>query len=127
MSEAQLRDRIEYLEAENANLRDELGRNQSDQLIATIRGTFRVMPMPARILAVLLDGRQHSNRSIIDTIWGDDDDAPEDKVLRVHVVALRKVLTPHGINVSNIWGYGYQIAIGDCAKVKAILGIEAKP
>lgn len=127
MSEAQLRDRIEYLEAENANLRQELGMVQPEERLTAARRALRIPPQQARLLLTLLDGRQRSYDSLRAILWGDVDESPETNALQVHIAMLRKGLRPHKISIDTIWGFGVQISTADCAKVLAILGIEAKP
>lgn len=127
MSEAQLRDRIEYLEAENANLRDELGYRQADEQIVAARRAFRIPPQQAKLLLALLDGRQRSYDALRTVLWGDPSDAPDSNVLSAHICGLRAGLRPHGIAVGNIHGMGLQMSAEDCAKARALLGIGAKP
>lgn len=127
MSEAALRERIEYLEAENANLRSELGRVQSDELLTAARRAFDIRPQQARLLLALMDGRQRSHAALHAVLWSDPDDGPETNALQVHVSLLRKGLKQHGIGIATIWAFGFQMLPADCAKVRAILGIEGQP
>ena len=126
MSEAQLRDRIEYLEAEVAMLRDELGQGKNDEHLNAARRTFVIMPQAARLLLALIDGRQRSHEALRTLLWGADG-GPEGNVLQVHMTHLRKGMRPHGIEIVTIWGFGFQMSAVDCAKAKALLGIKAKP
>lgn len=127
MNEAQMRDRIEYLEAEVANLRDELGLVQSDELVNAARRVFRIAPQQAKLLVALMDGRQRSHRSLIATLWGELHDEPDSNALHVHIAHLRRGLKPHGIKIGTIWAYGFQMSAEDCAKARAAIGIEARP
>ena len=127
MSEAKLRERIEYLEAENANLRQELGMVQPEERLTAARRAFRIPPQQAKLLLTLLDGRQRSYDSLRAVLWGDVDESPETNALQVHIAMLRKGLREHGISIQTIWSFGVQMSAADVAKVRAILGIEAQP
>lgn len=127
MSEAQLRDRIEYLEAEVANLRTQLRLDHDGAALAAARQAFGMEPGPVKIMLQLLDGRQHSKDSLFNALYVDRIDQPELKIIDAFIFKLRRALGRHGIEVQTIWGFGYQMVAADCAKVRAILGIEAKP
>lgn len=120
-TEAALRERIEYLEAEVANLRDELGVVQTNEQIAAARRCFRIMPQQAKLLLALMSGRQRSYDALRSVLWGDIDDSPETNALKVHIALLRKGLIAHGIGFNTIWGFGLQMSSVDCAKARAIL------
>lgn len=120
-TETALRERIEYLEAEVANLRDELGVVQTNEQIAAARRCFRIMPQQAKLLLALMSGRQRSYDALRSILWGDVDDSPETNALKVHIALLRKGLIPHGIGFNTIWGFGLQMGAQDCAKVRATL------
>lgn len=127
MNEAALRDRVEYLEAENANLRAELGYAQTEEQITKARRAFKIAPQQAKLLIALKDGRQRSFEALRAVLWPNADDEPESNVLHVHVAHLRKGLRGYGINIGTIWAYGWQMSAADCAKVNAILCDEVQP
>jgi Response regulators consisting of a CheY-like receiver domain and a winged-helix DNA-binding domain len=126
-TEAQLRDRIEYLEAEIANLRDELGFARSAEQVTAVRRCFRISPMQAKLLVALMDGRQRSYDALRQALWDSVDDCPETNSLQVQIAHLRKALAHFDIGFSTIWGYGLQMNAEDCAKASAILEKHGGP
>ena len=54
-------------------------------------------------------GAPVSRAAIMAALYGDDDDAPFDKIVVVYVCRLRKKLEAHGATILNIFGQGYVI------------------
>lgn len=127
MSEAQLRDRIEYLEAENANLRDLLTVSPDTDFIRACRAALRLTPSSAKVLQIMMFGRRTSKLAILHAYYDGNEGDRDTKLIDVQVCHVRKALKPHGVAIETVWGDGYRIAADDKSRVLSILGIEAKP
>lgn len=49
-----------------------------------------------------------------------DDGGPDQKIFDVYISQIRKKLTPHGVNISTVWGRGWFMEAEDKAKVRAM-------
>lgn len=128
MSEARLRDRIDYLEAEVAFYKDMLAVPTDAIFIATARAKLRITPRAARVLHILTFSKRTSKEAMHHAYTNGAESAEDDeKIIDVQVYHVRKALKPHGIDVETIWGDGYRMTPEAKAAVLALLGIEAKP
>jgi DNA-binding response OmpR family regulator len=118
---AALQDRIEYLEAENANLRTQLRLDQEGGAVAAARQAFGIEPGPSKVLLQLLDGRPHSRDSLFNALYINRLDQPDLKIIDAFIFKLRRALKPTGIEIQSIWSFEYQMKAEDCAKAKAVL------
>lgn len=121
MSEALLRERIDYLEAENAQLRKQLAVDVLDEFAVRCRAAFELTATEARILNVLMRRTQVSKASMFEALYGDRLAGPEPKVLDVMVHKLRRKIGARGIHIETIWGVGLRLAPDMRAKVEALL------
>lgn len=127
MNEASLRDRVEYLEAENANLRKLLRTDPAGEFVTAARKALNVRPQCLRLLWVLWDCKAKSRDAIFHALWGDDLDPPDQKTIDVQICLLRASLRGCDAEISTIWGRGYQLLPADRAKIAAHIGIEVQP
>lgn len=127
MSEAQLRDRIEYLEAENASLRDLMRIDPSTAFIRQAKDSLRVMPQVAHLLWVLWDCKPKTREQIYHAIWGHLLSPPEIKTIDVQMCRLRAAVAYFDAKIGTVWGSGFHLSHEDRAKIAAATGIEANP
>jgi len=127
MSEAALRDRIDILEAENAELRRQLRLDPDKQFIAAARSRLGITLIPARLLWALWDGRVHSTGAIMDALYGDSLDPPDAKIVNAWICRLRKALKSADARIRLHWGFGYQLMPEDRVRIAAYIGVEVRP
>lgn len=127
MNEAALRERVEYLEAENAELKRQLRIGVSDETIQKMRKVLRIRPLACRILWVLMDGRPRSYDMLFHAIYADRVDPPDVKILHVMMVDVRRAVRDCGATVELMWGHGWQLSAESIAKIAAHIGIEVQP
>lgn len=127
MNEAALRERVEYLEAENAELRRQLRGQADDSFVAALRQHLGVRPTQARLLWALWDCRQRSTQAIHEAMYQDRPDAPFEATMKVHLHGLRRALSKVPAEIKTMWGCGYQLLPADRAKIAAHIGIEVQP
>lgn len=123
MSEAALRERIDYLEAEVDRLNRLLGADAAEERVALVRTRLGVMRSVARILLVLMGGagKVVSREALLNGYCGDKLDPPDIHTMDVLVCKLRAALKPHGITIETVWGTGYRLAPDMRAKIEALL------
>lgn len=127
MNEAKLRERIEYLEADNANLRDMLAVPADADFIHACRHTLGLTPAAARMLQILLFGRRTSKLAMLHAYYNGDEGDRETKIVDIQVHHIRKALEPYSIGIETIWGDGYRMSDQAKSRALSILGIEAQP
>jgi len=121
----QLRERIEYLEAENANLRQVIRNEIEGATIFTVRKRLGITKSCARILVQLLANDSVSYDAIFHELYCNRNDPPEPQVIKVFVTNLRRVLKTHGIYIMTTWGQGYYLTPDMRSKVMGLIGVEA--
>lgn len=117
---ARLRERVEYLEAENHQLklalREEVPPIPGIELTASER----------TVLGALLARDPASKDAVYNALYFDRiDDPPAEKITDVLVCKLRKKLTRKGIEVETVWGTGWRLTPEMKARVRAL--IDGKP
>ncbi|WDR03643.1 helix-turn-helix domain-containing protein [Devosia algicola] len=122
MSEAELRERVDILEAENDYLKRLLGRDADEAFIEAARTTLGIPPACCRMLWALVSGKSGKKEALLRACVKNMYDEPDIQVVDVHMCRLRKVLRPHGVTIDTIWGFGFRMTPESCAKVKALLG-----
>lgn len=129
MSEAQLRDRIEYLEAENAELRRQMRMDPASHFIGVCRSELKLMPSTARLLWVLWDCKEHTNENLFHALFGDRLDQPDPQIIKVQLSKLRASLVSIDARIETLFGTGYVLRAAHRDRIAAVLGIdpEAKP
>jgi DNA-binding response OmpR family regulator len=121
MSEAALRERIDYLEAENAGLRQQLAIAVADDFVLRCHDTFRLTLSESRILHLLVRRAQVAKASMYEALYGERIAGPEPKILDVLVHRIRRKLEPHEVVVETVTGVGYRLAPDMRAKIEALL------
>lgn len=127
MNEAALRDRVEYLEAENAELKRLLRTDPSVEFVTAAKKVFAVRPQAVRILWVLWDCKSKSKDVVFNALWGESLDPADIKSLDMLICLLRAAIKPCGAKIETIWGHGYQLSPESRAKIAAHIGIEVRP
>ena len=101
---------------------EELGVGKSD-LEAQLQNRFRVTPMEAKMLAVLLSGRCVSAQGFMALTYGGGGECNV-KTIYVRISNLRACLRPYGLGVVNVWGQGYMVQKADIQKIQGLLGTD---
>ena len=127
MNEAALRERIEFLEADNANLRARLRLVVDDDFISMAKVGLGLRPTCARLLWALWDSRPKTKEALFDALYGDQADPPDIKIIDAFICHLRAATGAVGAGVQTHWGFGYQLLPADRAKIAAHIGIEVQP
>lgn len=100
-------ERIEILEAENTFLRK---RAEPESLVPP---GYRGLTMSeAAILSVLLLHERASMEALLAACPNkrtDHTEMPDPKMIDVYICRIRKKIAPLGLEIQNIWGYGYAI------------------
>lgn len=115
------RDRIEMLEEENRQLKEQIARLAGFDLRESIRNTFGMTELQAGFVAILLARGQASREQIIEMLYGfrDMDGTYQSAgALAKHV---RLHLRQHGIVLGTVYGYGWEFSEKMRAKAKAML------
>lgn len=102
-------DRINELEAENAQLRDALGSSWESPL------EWGLSRMETRFVGVLMRTKVATRERLMGSLWADADEAPGGKIVDVMASKIRKKLRPHGLNIKNKSGVGFYLAETDKA------------
>lgn len=105
-------DLIAHIDTLEAKL-NAYGEDRRQQRIGNLAHICQLERQPARIAAVLADGRVHSTYAILDHLYADrPDDAPGSQVVSVSISKLRPVLARYGVAIETRYGVGYQIGPG---------------
>lgn len=124
MSEAALRERIDYLEAEVDRLNRLIGASDADAQVAAIRDRLGMKASAARVLKVLLSGspgKAWNKEALHNAYCAGRLDQPDIQIVDTLVCFIRKALRPHGITIETVWGTGYRLAPDMRAKIEALL------
>lgn len=105
-----LRDRVEMLESEIGFKRELM----FDLLLSDAEQT---------ILRILYKRAQISHASLWIVLYGHlpDCDQPETKIVDVYICRIRAKLAEYGIQIENLWSFGYRLAPADKAKLRALI------
>lgn len=122
---AALKDRIEYLEAENQNLKTALFGYQTEARIDRVCRTLRVSRLTARTALAIMDKGFAPREVLFDMLYGDDLDQPDIKIIDVEVCLLRRKLKPVGIKIDKVWGVGYSVTKEAKTAFWKLTGLEA--
>lgn len=126
MSEAALRSRIEYLEAQVDELRSLLRLEPETNFVSRARAVLGITQHQAQILWALWPARPVSRNQIYDAVWGHLPDGPFPKIIDVQMHRLRRAM-PEGVKIEVVWSLGYHLLPDGKAKLVSHLGIEAQP
>lgn len=98
--------------------------------VADIRRGFPSLePMTAEMLAMLLKREFVSRSGLYTVLYGarPDADMPNDRVMDIQMMRLRRHLEPHGITIETIDGDGWFMSKADKAKLRAVLAVAEIP
>ena len=116
---------LEYLQEENAILREQVARLR--KALSPLRSVafFKLSKSEERIFSILLRQGYVSRSSILDFLYLErDEDEPYEKILDVFVCRLRKKLGKYGISVQTVWGQGYALTKQMRQKAYEVLDAE---
>ena len=101
-----MRERIDYLEEENRQLREQLA-----PPVALPR-EWRLTGMEETLFRHLVGRPVVSRASLMDALYSDRPaaDIPSAKCLDVFVFKLRRKLAPHGVKIETVWRTGFRLA-----------------
>ncbi len=102
--------RIDDLEGQVASLQSVLNLDRT----ANVQAAFGISEALAQILIMLSDGKPKNKEVLHAALYFQrpDIDMPEVKIVDTLLSKLRKYTDKHGIEISTVWGSGYQIVGG---------------
>lgn len=103
-----LRDRVEYLEEENRQLREIMGLDEDEGFLVAARAAFQTTKAQGRVLQVLVTGAVVRNEALMLACTPTGE--ASDNNLKVQLSRLRRKLGPYGLAVKNEWGVGYSMS-----------------
>lgn len=114
-----LKERIDFLEEENRQLREMIGLDHDAGFVVAARAAFDATPTQARILQLLITGAV-CRYELLMGVCGSDGSTTENNI-KVQLSKLRAKLAPHDIWVKNQWGVGYSMASVHRSKVLELM------
>ncbi len=114
---AALRDRIAFLEEENAQLREAMAPASATP------PEWRLSRSHARMFAALASRQSVSFDGLLMCCTGPTDGERSMQTLRTQVMRLRKRIQPHGYDIAIIWGQGYRLVRPEDRVADACVGI----
>jgi DNA-binding response OmpR family regulator len=120
-SNAALRDRIDYLEAENHMLKCEIRMDQSNRLIQRCSVAFQATKKESKFLIVLVQKGTVTREALFNAVYGLENDVPELKIIDVWISKCRKRCKPFDIHIGLNWGIGYFIDRADRERFWSVL------
>jgi DNA-binding response OmpR family regulator len=116
------RDRIDYLEAEVAQLRAMLGLELARERRVQLKLAFGLTPSEATLLGVLMNSRVMSKDVALQAMADPGrDEYPDDKIVDVLISKMRAKLAPHGIEIQTAWREGHRLPPAARAALEAAL------
>ena len=102
----QLRERIDYLEEENRQLREELAPQ------VALPRDWRLTGTEEKLFRHLIGRPVLTRASLMVALYADRPagDVPSAKCLDVFVFKLRQKLAPHGVRIDTVWRTGFRLA-----------------
>lgn len=121
MREAELRERIDWLEAENARLRALLVGDDRHWRVAQV---FGLTAAEARVLACLLARPGATKDQIYEALCDGrpEPDHPQPKLMDVLICKIRKKLEPYAVTITTLWGVGWRLEAADRARLLKMTG-----
>lgn len=116
---AKLRERLEYLEAENARLNSLLFGQSAENQIAIISTALDVPPARAALMRTMSDGGIKSIEKLLASYKHRDEENVSVRVIDVHISKIRKQFGKTSIIVH--WGFGRSMSPELCERVNAAL------
>lgn len=103
-------DRVYSLEGQVESLESALNLDKT----ANVQAAFGISENLAHLLIMLSDGRPRNKESLHAGLYYQrpDIDMPETKIIDTLACKLRKYIEPHNIEISTVWGSGYQLTKG---------------
>lgn len=117
--------REDLLEA-RALLREIQDARQND--FANYVGVAKLTVHEAKMVALLVRVGRASKDRIYAELYADDyDHAPEPKIVDVFLCKVRRKLTPEGIEIGTVWGYGYEMTRENIARLRDLASVPPLP
>lgn len=120
-----LRQRIDFLEEENRQLRRQLGVEPNNLFIRAAKDAFGATNSQARLLQVLVVGKVRSTDALM-CAYANGREYPTSGCLKVQISKLRTKLAAFGITVRNEFGVGYSMADEDRERACELLEAAAQ-
>lgn len=123
------------LHVEIANLRDKIETLEEKLVAADIKtyeytvwiGMCGFTHTDARVIHALVTNGRRSKDQLYFAMYGDDDQAPDPKIVDVYICKIRKKL-PIGVTINTVWGLGYEMSDASRDKLRALRsGSPASP
>jgi DNA-binding response OmpR family regulator len=116
---------VATLRRENQQLRDRLTVFE-ESLGASIRApsVIKLSRMRDRVFCALYRRGFASRDAIMAAMYGADAYDRDQKIIDVCICHMRKICGPHGIEIKNIWGRGYEMPDASRRIVKAMYDAE---
>ena len=114
--------RFAHLEAENDELRERI--RQLEGLISLgkeMPAELRLSRMESKFLGLLYRRDIASKEAVMMVLYGHMISPPDDKVLNVFILRMRRKLASRGITIENLWGQGWTLPPGSKAIIKSLL------
>jgi hypothetical protein len=115
------RDRIEMLEEENRQLRDQLARLAGFDLRESIRIAFGMTELQAGFVAILLTRGHATREQIIEALYGFRDLQGTYQSAGALAKHVRVHLRKHEIELGTIYNYGWEFSDAMRAKARTLL------
>lgn len=113
-----LRDRVDELEEEVRQLRE--------QLVPPLEfpSAWRLTQSEASVLAFLYARNPHamSRERVLSAVWGHCEDCPSEKIIDVVIGKMRMKLKHTGIVIDTRWGGGFALSRESCSLLAELLG-----
>jgi DNA-binding response OmpR family regulator len=118
---------VQALQRENERLRDRLTVLE-ESVGVTIRAprSIKLSRMRERIFCALYRRGFAERDAIMAAMYGGDAYEKDAKILDIYICAIRKVCTPHGIEIKTVWGRGYEMPEASQRIVKAMYDAEQR-
>jgi hypothetical protein len=118
------RDRIELLEEENRQLKEQIARLAGFDLRESVRNTFGMTELQAGFVAILLARGQASRGQIIEMLYGFRELEGTYQSAGALAKHVRRWLRRKGVEVGTIYGYGWCMSDEMRSRAKAMLAGE---
>lgn len=78
---------------------------------------WRLTASERRVFVFLTTRELATTPAIMQALYSDRADEPDERIVAAYICKLRKKLTPFGIRIQNVWGQGYSLADRQKARV----------
>lgn len=122
---AALREELEIVKEVNLQLKAQSHGLPDEVFVQRARRLFHITALSARLLQVLVEKGELSKESLFFALYSDKIDQPELKIVDVLLCKIRKGISPFGVKVETVWGFGYHMFEEDSKKTLSLLDMES--